>query len=191
MVGMVLSLTGCDVTYDCYQLRREAPAIELVDRVGDPGVPYYDTSLIYSAGEFQDYPRCPSFDFMNANTTIELSEIAVGLEGRGCALMTANASVGDDDVPFALLIDNAVLFDASGLAPGERHLLLGSPDARFGPCTGYWLTVASGETEELYGDPGEGAFPPWRVSRLFRPNGDPGCPALEPCVDSFSARMVH
>lgn len=183
-------LVGCDETNDCYHLQRESPSIELVDRVGDPGIPYYDTSLIYSVQEFEDYPRCPDFDFMDANARVLLSAAAIGLSGRACALVTANASVGTEEVAFDLPIDNGVLSDASGLALGERHLLLGATEARFGPCSGYWLAVVSGQVDELYDDPGEGAHPPWTVFRLFRPNGDLGCPVVEPCVDAFSARML-
>lgn len=190
LLAMLALLVGCQDDYDCYRLRRETPTIELVDRIGDPGIPFYDISLVHVGRSFEGLPRCPGFDFVNVDAQISLTDVEVGQVGRQCALMTATARAGDASVPFGLAIDGNTLFDASVLGTGQGEIILGAPEARFGTCTGYWLTVLSPYVDGLYDDPGEGAFPPWVVYRLFRPNGDAGCPIMEPCVDGFSARMV-
>lgn len=191
-------LAGCEHTNDCFHLRRETPVIELVDRVGDPGVPFYDTVLSF-ANAYDDYPRCSDFDPLVPGGRISMSNVGVGAEGFVCALMTADAQIGTVSIPFDLptddsTLDRATRYYSGELAIGERHLLLGASSAQFGECSGYWLVVVSGGIDpdrgDPYSDPGEGSIPPWVVYRMFRPSGDPGCAEMEPCVDGFTARMV-
>ena len=193
-----LILVGCDHTNDCYHLRREMPVIELVDRVGAPGIPYYDTVLSFAIG-YDDYPRCSDFDPMVPGARISMSNVGVGIEGFTCALMTADAQIGTVSIPFDLpsddsTLDRATLYYSSELAIDEGHLLLGASSAQFGECSGYWLVVVSGGTApdrgDPYPDPGEGSIPPWVVYRMFRPSDDSGCADMEPCVVGFTARMV-
>ena len=193
-----LILVGCDHTNDCYHLRREMPVIELVDRVGAPGIPYYDTVLSFAIG-YDDYPRCSDFDPMVPGARISMSNVGVGIEGFTCALMTADAQIGTVSIPFDLpsddsTLDRATLYYSSELAIDEGHLLLGASSVQFGECSGYWLVVVSGGTDpdrgDPYTDPGEGSIPPWVVYRMFRPSDDSGCADMEPCVDGFTARMV-
>lgn len=196
-----LVVVGCMGSRDCYRLGREMPVIELVDRLGDPGVPYYDTTLSFASG-YRDYPRCPAFDSMVPGTHISTTNVYVGRDSFVCQMMTADAQFETGTISFDLpladsSLEDSVYSDLNDLATQEVHLLLGSAEARFGGCSGYWLTVVSGGTDrdgaaygDPYSDPGEGSLPPWYVYRLFRPSDDPGCAELEPCVDGFTARMV-
>lgn len=191
-------LAGCDHTNDCFHLRREMPIIELVDRLSDPGVPFYDTGLSFTSG-YDAYPRCSDFDPMVPGARISMSNVGVGADGFVCSLMTADAQIGTVSIPFDLPFDDSMLeratrYYSSQLTIDERQLLLGASSAQFGECSGYWLVVVSGGIDPDRGDPyadrGEGSIPPWVVYRMFRPSGDPGCAEMEPCVDGFTARMV-
>jgi hypothetical protein len=193
-----LILAGCEHTNDCFDLRREMPVIELVDRVGAPGIPFYDTVLSFATG-YERYPRCSDFDPMFPGARISVSNVGVGSERSICTLMTADAQIGTVSVPFDLpledsMLDRATLFYSSELSLDGGHLLLGASSAQFGECSGYWLVVASSgldtDSGNPYTDPGEGSLPPWTVYRMFRPSDDPGCVDREPCVDGFTARMV-
>ena len=178
-----LILAGCEHTNDCFHLRREMPVIELVDRIGAPGIPYHDTVLSFAIG-YERYPRCSAFDPMVPGARISMSNVGVGAERFVCTLMTADAQIGAVSIPFALpfddsMLDGATLYYFSELRRGEGDLLLGASSAQFGECSGYWLVVVSSgidpDSGDPYTDPGEGSLPPWTVYRMFRPSDDPGC----------------
>lgn len=190
-------VAGCMESSDCYRLQREMPVIELVDHLGDPGVPYYDTTLAMTS-VYREYPGCPSFDSMIPGTHISITNVYVGSDSSMCQMMTADAQFATGVISFDLPLtgssfEESVLHDVSQLSLGDTHLLLGSSSARFAGCTGTWVTVVSGGPDtygDPYGDPGEGGAPPWLVFRLFRPSDDLGCAELRTCVDGFTARMV-
>jgi len=140
-------LSSCKRQTDCHGFVDEPPTFLLIDRIGDEGVPYYDTTFVpaLNVNGIGMLPSCEALDGLTNNALVTRSTVGGGVGGGGgCGVQTADADVG------TLLVvssspDNAEIDRlASDLNTGNPAVLVTGESVNVGGCVGEWVALASG-----------------------------------------------